>query len=161
MATLTPVGEDFLSTASQRYSKSWVIEQPAAAVWSELAGDKPLHWCRALDIDWTSTRPFGVGTTRRAKVLGGVLQVQEKFFLWDEGERYAFHGTDINLPLFRSLAEDYRVEPVDSGRCTFMWTIAFEPTTLGRLGGALNGPLFASFFNDTAKYFSTVSSDVR
>lgn len=154
MATLTPVGEDFLASAPQRYSQQWIIDQPAPEVWAELVGDKPLHWCRGLDIAWTSTRPFGVGTTRRAKVLGGVLQVQEKFFIWDEGQRYAFHATDINLPLFASLAEDYRVEPLDTARCTFTWTIAFEPTTLGRAGSALNGPLFNSFFKDTATYFS-------
>lgn len=154
MATLTPVGEEFLATAPKRYSQRWIIDQPSAAVWSELTGEKPLHWCRALDIGWTSARPFGVGTTRQAKVLGGVLQVQERFFLWDEGQRYAFHGTGINLPLFQKLAEDYRVEPLDANRCAFTWTIAFEPTALGRAGGALNGPLFNSFFGDTATYFS-------
>jgi hypothetical protein len=83
MTALQPVGADFFDSAPNRYSQQWIIDQPAAAVWAELTGDKPLHWCRALDIGWTSPRPFSVGTTRQAKVLGGILRVQEHFFLWE------------------------------------------------------------------------------
>jgi hypothetical protein len=154
MSALQPVGEEFFDSAHSRYSQQWIIDQPAAAVWAELTGDKPLHWCRALDISWTSPRPFSVGTTRQAKVLGGILRVQEHFFLWEEGQRHAFYVTQANAPLFASLAEDYTVEPVADDRCAFTWTIAFTPTALGRAGSAANGPLFNSFFADTAKYFA-------
>jgi hypothetical protein len=159
MSTLRPVSEDFFDSAAERYSQQWIIDQPAAAVWEELVGEKPLHWCRGLDISWTSPRPFGVGTTREAKVLGGVLKVQEHFFLWEEGRRYAFHVTQANAPLFQSLAEDYAIEPRGPEQCAFTWTIALTPTALGRAGSALNRPLFNSFFNDTAKYFA--AADVR
>lgn len=158
MPALRPVAEDFFATAAQRYSQQWIIDRPATAVWAELVGEHPLHWCRGLNIHWTSPRPFSVGTTRHAKVLGGLLQVEETFFLWDEGRRYAFHADSINLPMFESLAEDYRVDELAPYRCAFTWTIAFEPTPLGRAGGALNGPLFGSFFRDTARYFSATTA---
>lgn len=156
VSTLQPVDESFFASAPARYSHTWAIARPASAVWAELVGERPLHWCRGLDISWTSPRPFSVGTTRQAKVLGGVLTVQEHFFLWEEGRRHSFYLTEANLPLFKTVAEDYVVEPVGADRCTFSWTIAAEPTALGKPGGPLNGLLFNSFFTDTARYFTTV-----
>lgn len=154
MPTLQQADESFLGSAPTRFSHRWSIDQPASAVWAELTGDRPLHWCRGLAINWTSTRPFSVGTTRQAKVLGGVLAVQELFFIWEEGRRYSFYVTEANAPLFRRLAEDYIVEPEGPQRCTFTWKIALEPTGLGKVGGALNGPLFNHFFADTGRYFN-------
>lgn len=116
--------------------------------------EKPLDWCRALSIRWTSERPFAVGTTRQAKVLHGAVKVQEHFFIWEEGHRHAFYVTEANLPVFRRLAEDYIVEPDDGpDRCRLTWTVALEPTLLGRLGGPVNGLLFKSLFADTRRHF--------
>ncbi len=153
MPTLTTVGEEFLTTAPYRYTRRWRIERPAEQVWAELVGDAPLHWCRGLDIGWTSARPFGVGTTRQAKVLGGAITVQELFFAWEEGRRHAFGVTHANLPLFSALAEDYVVDPAGPGACEFEWTIAVEPSTIGKAGVPVNGLLFRSFFADTTRYF--------
>lgn len=156
MPSLEPVDESFFASAPSRFSHTWSIARPAADVWAELTGDKPLHWCRGLSINWTSPRPFAVGTTRQAKVLGGVLKVQEHFFIWDEGRRYAFYVTKANAPLFRSVAEDYVVEPDGDGRCRFTWTIALTPTGLGKPGGPVNKLLFGRFFADTGKYFNAI-----
>jgi hypothetical protein len=153
MPTLKPVGAGFFGSAPARYSRSWSVGRPPAQVWAELVGVRPLHWCRGLSTNWTSPQPFSVGTTRQAKLFGGVLTVQELFFIWDEGRRYAFYVTSANVPLFESLAEDYTVEPDGPNRCTLTWTIALAPTALGKAGGALNGLLFNSFFKDTARYF--------
>jgi hypothetical protein len=120
-----------------------------------LVRDRPLQWCRGLSATWTSPRPFAVGSTRQAKVFGGLLTVQEHFFRWHEGQRYSFYLTEANAPFFKSLAEDYNVEPVDPNRCSFTWSIALEPTALGKMGGPLNRLLFNSFFADTARYFRT------
>jgi hypothetical protein len=152
MAVLQPVDESFFQTAPVRMSETWDIARPAADVWTELTGDRPLHWCRGLKINWTSDRPFGLGTTRQAKVLG-LLKVQEHFFVWDEGHRYAFYVTEANLPLFRSIAEDYVVEPDGPDRCRFTWKAAMAPSAAGKPGAPLNKVLFNSFFRDTARYF--------
>lgn len=151
---LEPADESFLSSAPARFSDTFEIPRPAEDVWRELVSDKPLDWCRALSIDWTSPRPFGVGTTRQATVLRGVSKVQERYFIWEEGRRNTFYVTGANAPLFRRLAEDYVVEPDGPSRCRFTWTIALEPTQLGRLGAPLNALIFKSLFADTRRHFN-------
>ncbi len=154
MPSLAPIDQSYFDVAPQRFAHTWSIAQPAEAVWGELTGERPLHWCRGLSTAWTSPRPFGVGTTRRAKVLGGALTGEEHFFIWDEGRRYAFYFTHANLPVFSSVAEDYVVEPDGADRCRFTWRVAMTPTTLGKPGAPLNKLLFDRFFQDTGRYFN-------
>jgi hypothetical protein len=149
-----PADESFFSTAPKRWTDTFHIDRPAAEVWAAITADDALHWCRAISVHWTSPRPFGVGTTRQVKVFGGVLSAHERFFVWEEGRRKAFHITSANLPLFRRLAEDYVVEPEGDAACRFTWTIAAEPTTLGKPGGLVNDALMKSLFKDTRKHFS-------
>lgn len=153
MPKLKPVDESFLTTAPERYTATWSIAQPAEQVWAELTGERPLHWCRGLSAAWTSPRPFGVGTTRKVKVLGGAISLDEHYFIWEEGRRKAFYGTAANLPLFASLAEEYVVEPEGPERCRYTWTAAIAPTAIGKPGKPVNKLLFGSFFRDTARYF--------
>jgi hypothetical protein len=155
MPAVEPADEAFLSSAPTRYSETFHIARAAQQVWEELTSDKPLDWCRLLSIKWTSPRPFGVGTTRQAKVAGGAITVQEEFFIWEDGRRKAFFVTSANLPLFKRLAEDYVVESTGTQSCTFTWTLAAEPTTLGKPGAPLNALIFKSLFSDTRKHFAT------
>jgi hypothetical protein len=152
MPTLAPADESFLSSAPTRYSETFAIARPAEEVWRDLTADKPLDWCRELSGRWTSERPFGVGTTREMKVLGA-MKVQEHFFIWEEGRRYAFHGTEANLPVFKRLAEDYVIEPDGPDRCRLIWTVALEPSTLGKAGGPANAFLFKRLFKQTRRHF--------
>jgi hypothetical protein len=155
MPILQPVDERFLTTAPFRVSRTWSIARPANDVWEELCRDGTLDWCRGLRTRWTSDRPFAVGTTREAKVLG-LLTVQERYFIWEEGRRQAFFITEANLPIFRSLAEDYVVEPDGPDRCTFTWSAAAAPAALGRPGTPVNKLLFKSFFRDTSRHFNSL-----
>jgi hypothetical protein len=152
-SALQPADEAFLAGAPARYADTFAIPRPAEDVWRELVSDRPLGWCRILSASWTSERPFGVGTTRQVKVLGGAIELAEYFFIWEEGRRYAFYGTAANLPLFRRVAEDYVVEPAGPDRCRFTWSVALEPTLLGRPGGSLNGAIFRRLFAETRRYF--------
>ncbi len=77
------------------------------------------------EVNWTSPRPFGVGTTREVVALGG-SSVRERYFRWDEGKSHAFYVDESSLPLFRRFAEDYIVEP-DGDGTLFTWTVAIEP----------------------------------
>jgi hypothetical protein len=151
---LAPVDEGFFTAAPARYSDTFAIARPAAEVWREFVSDKPLSWCRGLSIRWTSERPFGVGTTREAKSLGGAMRLEERFFIWEEGHRQAFYVTEANVPVFKRFAEDYVVEPDGSERCRLMWTFALEPTALGRPGGPVNGIVFRRLFADTRRHFN-------
>ena len=152
MPALKAVDESFFDLAPQRFSHTWEINQPADSVWTQLIGDKPMHWCRGLNIRWNSPAPFGVGTTRTAQVLG-LVKMQEQYFLWEEGHRKAFFGASMNLPLFNALAEDYVVEPRGDSACAYTWRIAIEPSAAGKPGAPLNSLIFASAFRDTGKYF--------
>lgn len=153
MAVLEPVDEAYFERAPQLFVHTWSIAQSVEKVWAELVGDHPLHWVRGLRLRWTSPRPFGVGTTRQAKVMGGLMTIDEHFFLWEEGRRCAFYVTRTNIPIFKAFAEDYVVEPDDAGGCRFTWRIAATPSTLGRPGAPLNKVMADRTFADTGRYF--------
>jgi Polyketide cyclase / dehydrase and lipid transport len=154
MPSLQPVDESYFDSAPQRFAHTWSIAQPAEAVWAELVGPRPLHWCRGLSIRWTSAPPFGVGSTRQAKVLGGAITAHEYFFIWEEGRRYAFYFTRANVPVFANVAEDYVVEPDGADRCRFTWRVGLTPSAVGKPGAPLNKLLFGRFFADTGRHFS-------
>lgn len=160
--SLEPCDESFFDAAPVRHSLALDIAAPAEAVWAELTGEAPLSWCRAVtDITWTSPRPFEVGTTRTARGLRGALVLRERFFRWEEGRRKSFYVLEASVPPLRRLAEDYLVEETSPGRCRFEWTIAFEPTTAGRLAAPLNALLVRSLFRDTRRHFASRSSPAR
>ena len=150
-----PTDESFLASAPKTFVETFRIPQPAETVWAEITADNALHWCRALGggVQWTSPRPFGVGTTRRANVLKGLIRLDERFVVWEEGRRKMFVGTQANLPLLKRIAEDYVVEPDGGGACRFTWTIAVEPSAAGKPGAPLNAAIFASLFKDTRRHY--------
>jgi hypothetical protein len=149
-----PVDERFFETAPMRLQESFEVNRPAAEVWAELTEDNPLSWCRILQrIDWTSPRPFGVGTTRTARALGGSLVIDEEFFRWEEGRRKSFHVLEASLPMFKSLAEDYLVEPTSEASCTFTWTVAVEAKPAARPLNPGNKLLLSSLFRDTRRHY--------
>lgn len=149
-----PVDETFFESAPMRLAGGFEIAKPAAEVWAELTADDALHWCRILqDVRWTSPRPFGVGTTREVKALWGANLLRERYFRWDEGRRHSFYVEESSGPLFRSLAEDYLVEPRGEDACRFVWTIAVEPTLLGRAGTPVNRAILKTLLTDTARHY--------
>ena len=154
MARLEPVDETYFERAPQRFVHTWSIGKPAEKVWAELVSEQPLHWLRGLRLRWTSPPPFAVGTTRQGKAMGGRMTIDEHFFIWEEGRRYAFYITEVNSPLFKSFAEDYVVEPDGADRCRFTWRIAVTPSRVGRLVAPLNKVLANRSFRDTGRYFN-------
>jgi hypothetical protein len=150
----TPVDEAFFEEAPMRLRAGFEIPRPASAVWDELCADDALHWCRILqDVRWTSPRPFGVGTTREVKALWGANLIREHYFRWEDGRRHSFYVTESSGPLFKSLAEDYLVEPRGEDACRFTWTVAVRPTAIGRPGTPLNRAILKTLFTDTARHY--------
>ncbi len=154
MPSLEPVNETYFERAPQRFVHTWTIARPAEKVWAELVSERPLHWCRGLRLRWTSPRPFGVGTTRQAKMMGGAMTADERFFIWEEGRRQAFYFTQLNVAIFTSFAEDYVVEPDGADCCRFTWRGALTPSAFGRPGAPLNKLMFRRTFRDTGRYFN-------
>jgi hypothetical protein len=149
-----PVDASFFETAPFRMADSFAIERSAAEVWAELTADNALAWCRILQrIDWTSPRPFGVGTTRTVRSLGGASVLDERFFRWEDGRRMSFYVERSSAPLFNRFAEDTVVEPISETSCRFAWTIAVEPKPVARLANPGNKLLLSSLFRDTRKHY--------
>jgi len=151
-----PVDEGFLANAPFRLSETFAINKPAADVWADLTADNPLSWCKVIDrIEWTSPRPFAVGTTRTVTALKGSNVLHEHFFIWDEGRRQAFYVIDGSTPFFKRFAEDYVVEPTGDSSCRFTWTIAAEFTAVGKAGAPVNKRLLQTLFRDTRKHYAS------
>ena len=149
-----PVDERFLAEAPVRLVAVFAISRPAASVWADLTGENPLSWCRILDrVTWTSERPFGVGTTREVVALKGLNVFHERFFRWEEGRRKSFMVQKASAPLAKAFAEDYLVEPTGDASCAFTWTVAYEPSAVGKPGDAVNRRLLSSLFKDTQKFY--------
>ena len=154
---LDPVDEKFFDDAPVRLRRQFAIALPASEVWEQLTSDKPLSWCRILGdgATWTSPRPFGVGTTRTVKALKGLNVFQEYFFRWEEGRQKSFYVVESSGPLAKRFAEDYLVVPTGDNACRFTWTIAYEPSAIGRAGEIVNKRLLGTLFADTRKHFGT------
>ncbi len=130
-----PVDEAFFDSAPVILREAFDVPLPASRVWSELTADNPLSWCRILQrITWTSAPPYGVGTTREARALGGLNVLRERFFRWEDGARQSFYAVEVSVPGFERFAEDYLVEPTSESACRFTWTIAIESKPAARIG---------------------------
>ena len=77
-------------------------------------------------VEWTSEKPFGVGTTRTVFFTGG-MEVYEDFTVWESGKEMAFTFTGITQPVWHRFGEHYEVEDEGDGTCTLTWTVAYEP----------------------------------
>ncbi|MEU4768639.1 SRPBCC family protein [Actinosynnema sp. NPDC023794] len=150
MPRLEPFDVDFFDSAPQR--RSYVLDLPVSPerVWRGLSASNPLWWCRLLSsVEYSSPRPFGVGTTRTAALLG-VLRLREVFIRWEEGRRQSFLVDGANLPVFRRFGEDYLVErSAEGSRLT--WTFAYESGL--KVGDRLNVLVFDSLVADTRRHF--------
>ncbi|HJQ05822.1 MAG TPA: SRPBCC family protein [Nocardioides sp.] len=151
MPTCEPVDLTFFDSAPQRFEQSWDVPRPAETFFADDLVADALHWCRGLRLDWRSPAPYGVGAKRHVSLLG-LMRADEHFFLWEEGRRFAFHFTRVNLPIFTSFAEYYEVEPTGPDSCRFTWKVAVAPSPLGRPGGPLNALLIGRLFKDTTRY---------
>lgn len=149
-----PVDETFFTTAPVKLKATFEIDQPAAKVWDDLTNDTALHWCRILEpIEWTSPKPYGVGTTRTVRSLKGMNVFNEEFFIWEEGRRKAFYVKKTSAPMFHSFSEDYLVEPRGDAACTFTWTVAIDPKAFAKLGMPVNKAILKTLFTDTKKFY--------
>ena len=149
--SLDSVDESFFSTAPYVYRYPVELTVPPERVWESLISDGSLaDWGLGIKLRWMSPRPFGVGTTREVVLPLGLMTVRERFFLWDEGTRYAFYVESANRSMIKSFAEDYLVEKTSTGS-RFTWTIAIEPAPKFRALVAAGGPLNKVAFGQTAR----------
>jgi hypothetical protein len=155
---LEPADESIFTTAPHVYRFPVELSVPPERVWESLVSDGSLSdWGLGIKLSWMSPRPFGVGTQRQVTLPGGLMTVNERFFLWDEGTRYAFYVESASRGLLRRFAEDYVVEKTPTGS-RFTWSIAIEAqpkfARLVALGGPLNKLSFGQTPRAAKKYFA-------
>ncbi len=118
-----PVDATFFETAPVVTTMRQVI--PASAEATFRCFEDPDSWPVWMDpvdkVVWTS--PLGANATRDITTQK-FLTVTEQFFRWEEGRRFSFHFSSGQVPLFRSFAEDYLLEPRGDDECEFVWTYA-------------------------------------
>lgn len=121
----TAVGREVFTDAATQLRFEQVIDAPRAEVFRSLAGAGDWkHWL-GLDVVYTSPEPHGVGTTRTVRTQPFLPAIQERFFIWDEDERLAFHFVRSPLPV-PVFAEDYVLEDAGHGSTLLRWTIAVD-----------------------------------
>ncbi|MGI8761974.1 MAG: SRPBCC family protein [Jatrophihabitantaceae bacterium] len=140
---LEPCDESFFDSAPYVYRFPVELDVPPERVWQSLTSERSLGaWGLGLrKLEWTSPRPFGVGTTREVVLPANAMAVRERFFRWEDGTRKSFYGTQANRPILARFAEDYLLEKTAAGS-RFTWTAALEPAAraapLLRLAHPLN-----------------------
>lgn len=163
MATfpLQPLGASPFDDANPHYYVfSLTTPRPAAEVWADLHGTRPLRWCKGLhSVRWTSPEPFGVGTTRTV-TLANRVTIDERYFRWEEdperGYVNAFVVESATVPLFRRLGERYTVVP-GAGSSTFTWEFVIEPNgpvPAQRLAARMVAHTVAGLRRDTLAHFA-------
>ncbi|TFH22191.1 MAG: SRPBCC family protein [Myxococcales bacterium] len=91
-------------------------------------------------VDWTSPKPFGVGTTRTVTMSLGMVG-EELFIAWERGKRMAFCFTNTTMPNVAAFGEDYHVEDLGSGRCRVRWKMAMDPEGFSKTLMPMTAPL--------------------
>ncbi len=113
-------------------------------------------WAKPIqNVEWTSPRPFGIGTTRTVTMAGN-MQGFEEFIAWERGARMAFKFTHSNKDSMSAFGEDYIVTDLGNGRCQLDWTMAMQPKgsskVILRLCKPIMGRMVQHLANNLGKY---------
>ncbi len=142
-------GLEFYESASQRYRYEIVLQCTPEKLFEIF--DDPESWTvwapGIAKVEWTSPKPYGVGTTRTVTFVGG-MEVYEEFIAWERGKEMAFIFQGITQDVWWSFGEHYRVEDMGSGRCKLTWTVAYEPRgTFKKIHALIRPVMWASLYS--------------
>ena len=138
----TPVGLDWLDT----HKYVFTAEQEISATPEEIFAcfedaEAWTVWAGAIQkVDWTSPKPFGVGTTRTVYMMGG-LNGYEEFIAWERGKRMAFCFVEASKPMIESFAEDYIVEDLGNGKTKVTWRMGMANKGISNLFMPITAPV--------------------
>ncbi|MDJ0112692.1 SRPBCC family protein, partial [Rhodococcus erythropolis] len=81
--SLAAADADFVRSAPLVITHRIESEATCESLWQTLTADGALtSWARGITgADWTSARPFGIGTTRTVRA-GAFAALNERFFRW-------------------------------------------------------------------------------
>ncbi len=148
------VGLEFYESASQRFQYDVVLEVTPDQLFDifEDPASWPV-WANGIhEVEWTSPKPFGVGTTRTVTFAGGGMEVYEEFIAWERGKEMAFIFNGITQEVWWSFGEHYRVVDLGSGRCKLTWTVAYEPRGFfAKIHAAIKPAMWLSLYGYTRR----------
>jgi hypothetical protein len=85
------------------------------------------EWVGVIEkVEWTSPRPFGVGTTRSVEMPGGMVAYEE-FLAWYAPRHMAFRFNQFTQKFLRAFGENYEVTDLGDKRCRLVWTVGIDP----------------------------------
>ena len=92
-------------------------------------------------VEWTSPKPYGVGTTRSVSMLGNLVG-HEEFLAWEPCTHMAFRFNQVNRDnAIGAFGEDYHVTDLGNGNVKLVWTVAMQPIGPGAFFMKLSRPL--------------------
>ncbi|MCK5881117.1 MAG: SRPBCC family protein [Sinobacterium sp.] len=141
MYTCVKVDKNYASSAAKSYRASVEINATPEQIFEvfEDASAWPIWALPIKHVEWTSKKPYGLGTTRTVEMVG--LVGSEEFIAWDYPKHMAFCFTDMSESLLESFAEDYVVTALENGRSQLQWTMAMTPRGYGVITMAIFSPL--------------------
>ncbi len=144
-------GIGFLETAPEKIINVVEIAASPEAIFKVFEdGPSWTQWFKGItDVEWTSPKPYGAGTTRTVSL--GLLKVWEYFFIWEANKRFSFYFTQTSLPFVKALVEDYQLEKIDEQTTRFTYTVAYEPSLALRLSGPIGKAALRRNFGRAAK----------
>ncbi len=153
----TRVGLDFLEQTKNVFKAEEIVKASPEQIF-EVFEDAHAWTVWAMPIqkvEWTSPRPFGVGTTRTVSMMGG-MDGYEEFIAWEPGKRMAFTFVGCSKDSTDKFLEDYRVTDLGDGSCRVEWHMAMETRGASRHMMFLTRPLMRlanrSMFKKFRKY---------
>ncbi|MCP4806314.1 MAG: SRPBCC family protein [Proteobacteria bacterium] len=125
----TPMGVDDYARMPQRFE----FEVEIACTPDELFDvfEDPASWPvwaspGIARVEWTSPKPYGLGTTRTVYMTGG-LAVDEEFTVWERGKKMAFTFLSTSEDVWEQFGELYEVQDLGEAGCRLNWTVAYDP----------------------------------
>ena len=135
------IDHSFFQTAPACYRATVEVRASSEEIFDSLenAEDWPIWAAPITKVEWTSPKPFGVGTTRTVTMVGNMVG-EEEFIAWERGSHMAFCFTRASSAMIEAFGEDYQVVDLGNGTCSVTWTMAIETGGIGRFTTPLSAP---------------------
>lgn len=136
------IGIDFIEDAPYCFVAEETVKATPDQVFDAFEdADTWPRWATPIQhVEWTSPKPYGLGTTRTVSMMGG-LKGYEEFIAWERGKRMAFRFVGSSHDMLEAFAEDYRVTDLGNGQCKVQWYMAMKPKGAAKVSLALMKPL--------------------
>jgi hypothetical protein len=129
----TPVGLEFLQQTKNVFRAEEIVRATSDQIFDVFEDAHSWTvWAMPIQhVEWTSPKPFGIGTTRTVSMLGG-MDGYEEFVAWERGKRMAFTFVGCSKDATEKFLEDYRVTDLGDGSCKVEWYMAMETRGFSR-----------------------------